>query len=266
VRAPDHAYRLLYELGCAFAARIELEELAPEIIAKCRDALDAEGAAFLLVDDETQELYFPFVAEDDPAVAENLRRLRFPVEQGIAGAVVRSGRAARVDDVASDPRFYAGVDRHSGLTTRTLLAAPLQGRHGTIGVLQVVNRRGGGAFDDADLALLEALAGSVGLAIENARLYARVKASEERLRTQVEVLRRDLARHDRFTEIIGTSAPMSEVFRLMESAAASPIPVLIEGETGAGKELVARAIHRASARADGPFLAVNCAALPETLL
>jgi DNA-binding NtrC family response regulator len=59
---------------------------------------------------------------------------------------------------------------------------------------------------------------------------------------------------------------MSEVFRLMESAAASPIPVLIEGETGAGKELVARAIHGASARAEGAFLAVNCAALPESLL
>src|SRR6185369_9493165 len=99
-----------------------------------------------------------------------------------------------------------------------------------------------------------------------ARLYSRVKESEERLRTQVGALRRDLARRDRFSEILGTSASMAEVFRLMESAAASPIAVLVEGETGTGKELVARGIHRASARAEGPFLAINCAALPETLL
>ena len=80
------------------------------------------------------------------------------------------------------------------------------------------------------------------------------------------MLRRDLARQDRFGEMIGTGKAMAEVFRLMASAAASWITVLIEGETGTGKELVARGIHRASARAVGPFVAVNCAALPETLL
>src|SRR5207249_4339728 len=87
-----------------------------------------------------------------------------------------------------------------------------------------------------------------------------------KLRTQVGALRRDLARRDRFTEIIGTGPAMAEVFRLMECAAASPIAVLIEGETGTGKELVARGIHRASERADLALLAINCAALSESLL
>ena len=97
-------------------------------------------------------------------------------------------------------------------------------------------------------------------------LFETVKASEERLRVQVGALRRDLARLDRFTEIVSISPAMRDVFRLMESAAASPITVLIEGETGTGKELVARGIHRTSVRADGPFIAVNCAAMAETLL
>src|SRR5262249_45860020 len=131
---------------------------------------------------------------------------------------------------------------------------------------EVVNRRGGGPFTDDDLAFLDVLAGSIAIAIENARLWDKVTASEQRLRTQVATLRRDLARRDRFTEMIGTGTAMAEVFRLMEGAASSPITVLIEGETGTGKELVARAIHRESARADGPFLAVNCAAFQETLL
>src|SRR5262249_37072736 len=74
------------------------------------------------------------------------------------------------------------------------------------------------------------------------------------------------ARHDHFSEMVGTGEAMAEVFQLMETAAASSITVLVQGETGTGKELVARGIHRAGARAEGPFLAMNCAAMPENLL
>jgi Nif-specific regulatory protein len=258
--------RLLYELGCAFAERTELDQLVPLVVTKCREVLDAEGVSVLLLDPDKSELYFPYVAEDDPEVAARLLRLRFPATEGIAGAVLASGESLRVDDVRSDPRFYPGVDRETGASTRALLAAPLTSRQGTIGVIEVINRRGGDPFGEGDLAFLEALAGGVAISIENARLYDRLRESEERLRAQVGALRRDLARRDRFTDMIGTGPAMAEVFRLMESAAASPITVLIEGETGTGKELVARGIHQASVRAENPFLAVNCAAVSETLL
>ncbi|MBM4242780.1 MAG: GAF domain-containing protein [Deltaproteobacteria bacterium] len=257
---------LLYELGCAFAGRIELDELVPLVIGKCRDVLDAEGGSVLLLDEARGELFFPYVVAESTGAAERLSSLRVPLDGSIAGAVVTSGTPLRVDDATRDPRFYGGADRLTGVRTQTLLAAPLRARRGIIGVIEVVNRRGGASFDDQDLALLDALAGSVAIALENARLYERVKASEEKLRTEVGVLRRDLARRDRFAEIVGTGPAMSEVFRLMESAAASPIAVLIEGETGTGKELVARAVHRESPRSDGPFLAVNCAAFQDTLL
>jgi Nif-specific regulatory protein len=263
---PANRLQLLYELGCAFAERIELDELVPLVMTKCRDVLDAEGGSVLLLDADTSTFVFPYVADQNPGAAERLAAMRVPVEHSIAGAVVREGRPIRVDAAHNDPRFYAEVDRQTGVRTGSLLAAPLRARHGIIGVIEVVNRRGGGTFTDDDLAFLDALAGSVAVAIENARLYEQVKASEERLRTQVGALRRDLARRDRFTEIVGTGPAMGDVFHLMESAAASPITVLIEGETGTGKELVARAIHRESARADHPFLAVNCAAFQETLL
>ena len=259
-------FRLLYDLGCAFAARLELDELIPLVVAKCREVLGAEGAAILLLDPERNQLHFPYVAEEDPEVAESLGELRFPADQGIAGAVLASGQPTRIDDVSADGRFYPDVDRHTGLTTRSLVAAPLATTHGTVGVIEVVNRQGGGAFTEADLALLSALAASVAVAIENARLWAQMTAAAQRLRAQVGALRRDLAHRDRFDGMIGTGPGMAEVFGLMESAAGSPIAVLVEGETGTGKELVARGIHRASARASEPFVAVNCAALPETLL
>jgi Nif-specific regulatory protein len=256
---------LLYELACSFAARIDLEELVPLVVEKCRDALDAEGASVLLLDRQRDELYF-HTAVEEPEVVATLRDVRMPADQGIAGHVLQSGEAVRVDDVAHDPRFYSGVDERTHVTTRNLLCAPLRVGDEVVGVVQVVNRRDGGAFSDADLALLVDMAGSIAVAIENARTFGEVKASAERLRAQVVALRRDLARHDRFTEIVGDSAAMREVFQLMETAAASPIAVLVEGETGTGKELVARGVHRVSERADGPFVAINCAAIPETML
>jgi Nif-specific regulatory protein len=256
---------LLYELGCAFVARTELADLVPLVIEKCREVLRAEGAGVLVVDPATDELYFPYVSQEDPLVAERLSAIRVPPGQGIAGAVVASGKAMRIDDVAAHPQFYDGVDRTTRFVTRSMIAAPLVTPDGTIGVIEVVNRTGG-PFSEEDLAFLETLALSIAVAIDNARHYSQLRDSAERLRDQVGALRRDLARSHRFTDIVGASAAIEEVFRLMESAASSPIAVLIEGETGTGKELVARGIHRASSRANGPFLAVNCAALPETLL
>ena len=263
--------RKVYELGNAFAERLELNELIPFVLARCRELLNAEGVAVLLIDEEHNQLYFPYVSEDDPEVAKRLTGLRFPADRGIAGAVLRSGHAEKVDDVRSDPRFFSGVDQKTGMATGSIIAAPLIAAplitdEGSLGVLEAVNRRGGGPFSESDLALFEALAASVAVAIRNARRFSQMKASEQRLRVEVGSLRRELASHDRFGELIAASPAMGEVFQLMESAAASSIAVLIEGETGTGKELVAHAIHRASERADGPFVAVNCAAVPEALL
>src|SRR5262249_54581721 len=184
---------------------------------------------------------------------------------GMTGSGLQTDSPMGVEDAHADPRFYPGIDRAPGSSTQSVVAAPLIARRGTIGVLQVVNRHGG-SFDDADLGFLEALAGSVAVAIENAQPYAPPKEPGGGPRPHVGAVRPDRAPREGLADIIGRSAGMMAVFSLMESAAGSPITVLIEGETGTGKELVARAIHRASTRAEGPFLAVNCAALPETLL
>src|ERR1700687_2006495 len=185
--------RLLYELGCAFAARVDLDDLSALIVAKCRDVLDAEAASILLLDAERNELYFPYVADEDPAVAARLLSLRFPADRGIAGAVIQGGRALRIDDVMADQRFYGGVDRHTGLVTRNILCAPLRSRQGTIGVIQVLNRRGG-SFTDDDLDFLDALGGSVAVAIENARFYTQ-------LRQQVAALEEAVHEHNQLVAL-----------------------------------------------------------------
>lgn len=190
--------RLLHELGRAFAARTDLDELCRLVTAKCTDVMRAEGVSILLLDPATNELYFPYVANADPEAAARLQSMRFPAYQGVAGYTLTTGKAVRIDDAVHDERFYRGADQRSGSTTHSLLAAPLRSERGVVGVLQVVNRIGGGAFTEDDLGFLEGIAGNVAVAVENARLLAETReqlaalqrATEEH--AALEALRREL--------------------------------------------------------------------------
>ncbi|HTR60836.1 MAG TPA: sigma-54-dependent Fis family transcriptional regulator [Candidatus Binataceae bacterium] len=255
--------RVLYDLARAFAAELDLDLLIPLIIRRCRDALDAGGVSVMLLDRNRGELYFPYNSQDAPEVSAKLASLRFPANRGIAGSVLETGRAERVDDPANDPRFNSTVDHSTGITTRSILAAPLIARGQPEGVIEAVNHRDG-PFTDSDLSLLQSLADVIAIALCNADLFATAKKAERALRKQVGALR--LANREFEREIVGTGPAMEQVFKLIGSAASSSIPVLIEGETGTGKELVARAVHQASDRAAAPFIAINCAAFAEGLL
>jgi Nif-specific regulatory protein len=253
------------ELSRAFSALMELEDLLLFIMAKTNEVFAAESCALLLLDEKRQELFFPVTSDVSPERAKRLKATRFPADKGVAGWVLQQGRPTLVPDVNRDERFYAGVDRQSGAHTRELLCAPLHTRHGTIGVIELRNKREG-AFTQEDLAFLDALAGSVAVAIENARLYEQVRHSEAQLKEEVATLQRERTHQQRFAEIIGNGAAMGKVFALIESAISSPITVLLQGETGTGKESIARAIHYHGPRKEKPFIAVNCGALTETLL
>src|ERR1700738_1407238 len=138
--------KMVYELGSIFTARLGLEELIPLVISKCREVLDTDGVSVLLLDEERDELYFPYVSEDDLEVARRLRGLRIPAGSGVAGAALRSGQAERVDDPQSDFRFYSEVDRKTGVTTKSLLAAPLLVGDERLGVIEAANPGGGRFF------------------------------------------------------------------------------------------------------------------------
>ncbi|MBI4518978.1 MAG: sigma 54-interacting transcriptional regulator [Deltaproteobacteria bacterium] len=264
-RGGSERLALLYEVTAAFNERIDLDELLPLIITKSRELLDAESSALLLLDAERHELYFPYIADVAPDVEQRMAQIRFPADRGIAGWVLQHGTPQLVPDVARDPRWYGGVDQQSGMSTQSLLCAPLRTAHGVVGVIELRNKLHA-AFSELDLAFLTALAGGIAIAIDNARLYRKLKESEAKLRQQVVVLQREVAGHSRFTDLVGSGEAMARVFELMEHAVTAPVSVLIEGETGTGKELIARAIHFNGPRRDGPFVPVNCGAISETLL
>ena len=136
-----------------------------------------------------------------------------------------------------------------------------------LGVVQVDNRATPGMFDSADLEALGVLAASSSLAIANARLVRRLLAAEEQLQKENTFLKgRERAKSSGATEIIGQSRAMRDLLTQLDKVVDTRVTVLIEGETGTGKELIASAVHYRSRRRGKLFVAQNCAALPENLL
>jgi Nif-specific regulatory protein len=256
---------LLFELSRSLHSLIDLDKLLAAVVEQAKTLLDVEGCSVILLDESGRQLYFPYISPESSEIATKLRNWRMPADQGIVGAVIQSGESLLVSDVRSDRRFYQEADRVTGGDTRSILCVPLRTQRGIIGVIECINKRSG-TFNDSETVFLEALAGSVGVAIENARLYETIKDSEARLRDEVALLERERPVRQRFSGIVGSGAAIEKVFRLVESAINSPITVLLQGETGVGKEVVARAIHYEGARKARPFVAINCGAFTETLL
>jgi len=153
-----------------------------------------------------------------------------------------------------------------GAKILSTMAVPLwRGEDRILGVLQVDNRDSAGMFGQQDLELLTIVASQASLAIQNARLFKRASEAEEHLSKENRYLKGREERRQ-FRGIIGKSDAMAEVFRQIEKVVDTRVTVLIEGETGTGKELVASAVHYQSRRRDKLFVAQNCAALPENLL
>ncbi|MBV8773143.1 MAG: sigma-54-dependent Fis family transcriptional regulator [Deltaproteobacteria bacterium] len=257
---------IIYELAKAFAQRIEIDELIPFVAQRLRKALPASGVSLLLFDEPRNELEFAYNSEGDTEAGHRLAGFRMPADRGVAGAVLRARTSELIANAQNDERHYSDVDRKTGMSTGSMLAVPLLAGERRLGVIEAVRRIGEQYFTPADMAMLEQLSQIIAIALENAGRFGEMKASADRLRAQVGDLRRQLARQDNFSEIVANSPAMLDMFDLMEAAARSSISVLIQGETGAGKELVARAIYRTSDRAHGPFMALNCAAIPDGLI
>jgi signal transduction histidine kinase len=159
-----------------------LEELLAQVTSEIRDLLDVAGAAVILHDPKTDEFFFPAAVFEDAALADRFTHIRFPADDGVAGQVFQSGEPLVVADVAASPIFHKAVDDLSGFTTRNMLDVPLWAGDRCTGVLCVVNKKAGD-FDGTDLALLETVAGVVGLPIENARINAALSESTADLKS-----------------------------------------------------------------------------------
>jgi Nif-specific regulatory protein len=237
----------------------ELGPLLDLIAREATSLLDCDRASIFLLDRRRNELWSKVALGSDEI-------LRFEAGAGIAGRSVTTGEVVNVRDAYSDPRFYNAIDDQTGYRTRTVLAAPLRNADGEIcGAFEALNKRSG-VFTARDEEALSALAGHAAGAIETAQLIGELRRSQDELARQNASLWREVENKYANFGIIGSGPRIQQVVRLIDRIRDSAVNVLITGESGTGKELTAKAIHYTSPRARKPFVALNCAALPETLV
>ncbi len=259
-------FALLYEVANSIHSITNLDAMLNHIFHEIRKVLDIEGVSIALHDERKREFYFLRTVEHQCGVATpSSTNMRFPDQKGIAGWVLRERKTAVVQDAYKDKRFYKGMDRQGSFKTKSMICVPLQTRKGIIGVLYALNKLSG-EFSDRETALLEVLSGSIAVSVENAKLYGELSQYVYRLEDENRRLKGDPLARFRLQGIIGSSPAMRKVFHLVDKVIRTKTPVLLQGETGTGKELIAKVIHYSGPLKEQPFVAENCGALSESLL
>ena len=181
------------------------------------------------------------------------------LSRGIIRRVIETNEPVLSIDAQTDDRlnqYQSVIDYH----IRSVLCVPVfHLNEGVMGALYVDHRGISNAFSEDDQTFLQAFANLVGVALVNARMY-------EQLEEKAQYLQQEVERQYQLDDLVGQSDAMQRIYQLIETATKSDIPVLVQGETGTGKELAARAIHYNSTRKDRPFLSQNCASFSPELL
>ncbi len=250
---PRESLTALAEASAAINSTLDLKVVLDQIAKSAAVVMRAEASSVLTFDRRRKELVF---AAAVGARGEDLLGKAFDADRGIAGRVLKTGKALNIHEVSRDPDFFRWVDDQSDFHTRGLLAAPMVYQSEIIGVIEVLNRRHGGDFSEQDLALLGTFANLAATGAHNAREHENLKRENVALRGSI----------PSNEQTIGSSPALKRVLELADRVAPTNATVLLLGETGTGKELLARSIHRRSRRSGRAFVAVNCAALTETLL
>jgi transcriptional regulator with GAF, ATPase, and Fis domain len=274
------AFRKLYEFSEKLMTMTEIEPLLEAMLDAVIEVTGAEKGLILLNDDAftnsertgSNSAPPPPKTPADGSVARrgvarvraarNVRREVIAegggaISDSIVRKVLETGRPVIVSDALSDAQFKSS-ESVLALRLSSVMCAPFSSQGQVQGVLYVGNDRVKNLFDKNQLDVLSIFASQASLILQNAMLLSALRADKEKLVAEL--------KDKRFGEIIGACPSMLEVFRKLQKVATTDISVLITGETGTGKELIAREIHRRSNRAAGPFVVINCGAIPENLI
>ncbi len=253
---------LLFDISQALDQSMDIREVLAPTLQALADHMGMSRGTLTLLNRKTGEIAIE--------VAHGLsrsqqRRGKYRLGEGITGKVVQTGRPAVVPRISDNPLFLDRTGARRGLkkTDISFLCVPIKIGKEVIGALSVDRLFDKTVSFEEDIRLLSTIASMVAQAVR-----LRQAAQEEKQRLIDENLRLREELKDRFhpANIIGNSREMQAVFDLILQISSVDTTVLIRGESGTGKELVANAIHYHSHRADGPFIKVNCAALPETVI
>ena len=258
-RGPDdttrqqlQGFRRLHELSQTLLGQYELPLLLEHLMDAVVDLTKADKGFLILADNGALQI----------RVARNLDRqnIEDAVEQvsdSIIAKVIEGRQPLIVSDAIHDAEFNSSQSVIN-LNLCSVMCVPLLDRGKLLGLIYVGNDNIANLFTRAHLDMLETFAGQASLIVANAFLVNDLRHDNEELK--------DRLKDKRFGTIIGSCAAMRDVFRTVEKVAPTGVNVLVTGETGTGKELIANEIHLRSPRAGGPFVTINCGAIPESLL
>ncbi|MCF0222255.1 MAG: sigma 54-interacting transcriptional regulator, partial [Fibrobacter sp.] len=250
---------LLYKISSILNQSLDFESLAHPVLQALESGMGVEHATLTLYNRHTGEISIE-IAEG--LSSRQARKGRYKVGEGITGKVVETGKPIVIPSVSKDPRFLDRTGRGKS-ENKAFLCVPVIMEQEVVGALSADQLNP----DESGLSELQRLMEIIAQMLATA-VKLRRQAREENEILKAENERLTLELKDRFhpDNIIGRSAEMQRVYAQIDQVAKSPMPALIVGEVGAGKGLVAEAVHYRSDRSMGPFVRVHCAALPESVL
>ena len=257
-RAVLNAYRKLHWFSERLLGRYALDELLADLIDAIVEITGADRGFLVLLEEGKPRIHVARTLRKE-AVSEPAREL----SDSIVDKVLRTAQPVIVSDALGDAE-WSHAESVLHLRLSSVMCVPLREGGNLLGALYVGSSQVKNLFKQSDLEVLTILSAQAALILKNARLVSALKSDNQRLGAELEQIR--------FGSVLsigagaGASPAMQEVLRTVAKVAGADVSVLITGETGTGKELIAQEIHRRSARKGGPMLAINCGAIPEQLL
>lgn len=253
---------VLEEIAAATVTDRPLDSIVELIVEKCTACLDAEqGSVHLLEENAAGEQPLRTLLRH---VETHAASTPYRLADQLAGWMLSHKQPLRINDPAGDGRIR--VPSFAAETLRSLLSVPLLSKGKLLGVLTVFNKKDDAGFNGADERVLSIIAALSAQVLQTAELIGGLKQDRETLATENSQLWRQVNKKFSTESIIGSGAKLQEVLNTIEQIRDTSVDVLITGESGTGKDLIAKTIHYTSPRARKPFVALNCAALPDTLL
>ena len=253
----------LVDVNRTLASSLEIQRLLP-LISSCVTRVVPHDFAGVTLYEGSQENMKAFVLSPaQPKVIESGRTVSLQQTLSSQAFLTKESKTLTREDLASHGSNIAGRVLEAGI--RTIRCMPLLTSKGVLGTLNIGSKKDR-AFSPQDEEVLNQIASQLAIALDNARAYREIQALKDRLAEEKLYLEDEIRTELNFEEIIGESLELKQVLLQARTVAPSGSTVLILGETGTGKELIARAIHRMSKRKDANFIKVNCAAIPTGLL
>jgi len=255
---------MLLEVSTTLMSNLDVQQLFPAISDLIRKVVRQDYASLALYEETNQSLRV--YALDSPLSDEIMGSdTVVPIAESISGRALLKGEAMIRDRQDLISVGSPAAQRMLDLGIQSFCSIPLITRKGKLGTLNL-GSAADHAFAPQDISFLKQVAAQVAIALDNARAYREIAELTDRLRKEKLYLQDEIRSVLNFEEIVGDSPPLQRVLAQVNTVAPLDATVLILGETGTGKELIARAIHRMSMRKDASFIKLNCAAIPTGLL